>query len=446
MKELSSIQSHAWNVQYDFTDLMLTDEGGISFISHLAKASGLVGMLEGLNGTLKKRRRGATEAQSLLAQVYMLAKSKGHLSDLDDARQDPVFRVLTGLGEMPGSRRMGEFLCRFREPDLVRLRELAVCWLGPLSSRVARRYREDQGFVPVFIDGTDIEVDGKCFEGAKRGYRGVLHYQMHTVFVGNLMVSVRLNGGDCHATHGWREQLDADALPLLSDESAVWVRADNAYYKGEFAEYCDAQGWDYSVSVTNGNCKSPVVNIACDMDDSQWEWLNEEEQAMYSYYRPSGWKRAATYVVIRRVKEGRQPLLYPVYTVILVSTDRLPISEAVCRHRGKQGQENAFKGPLIDLDLHHPPCSSFAANQAYYLCGLLAQGLLRGLQYWLMPYDEWRRSLRTIIKRVVQHPAMLTSSSRRLRLAFGKNLRSKYKKWMLEVMDNTGCLRKVHLE
>ena len=167
---------------------------------------------------------------------------------------------------------------------------------------------------------------------------------------------------------------------------------------------------------------------------------------MYSYYRPSGWKRAATYVVIRRLKEGRQPLLYPVYTVILVSTDRLPISEAVCRHRGKQGQENAFKGPLIDLDLHHPPCSSFAANQAYYLCGLLAQGLLRGLQYWLMPYDEWRRSLRTIIKRVVQHPAMLTSSSRRLRLAFGKNLRSKYKKWMLEIMDNTGYLRKVHLE
>ena len=85
---------------------------------------------------------------------------------------------------------------------------------------------------------------------------------------------------------------------------------------------------------------------------------------MYSYYRPSCWKRAATYVVIRRVKEGRQPLLYPAYTVILVSTDRLPISEAMCRHRGKQGQENAFKGPLTDLDLHHPSCSSFAANQA----------------------------------------------------------------------------------
>ena len=103
MKELSSIQSHAWNVQYDFTDANLASNAGISFVAYLAKASGLVGLLEGLNGTLKKRRRGATEAQSVLSQVYLLAMSEGHLSDLDDARQDWVFRVLTGLGEMPGS-------------------------------------------------------------------------------------------------------------------------------------------------------------------------------------------------------------------------------------------------------------------------------------------------------------------------------------------------------
>ena len=112
--------------------------------------------------------------------------------------------------------------------------------LDGFSSRVARRYREDQGFVPAFIDGTDIEVDGKCFEGAKCGYRGVLRYQMYSVFVVNLMVSLGLNGGDCHATHGWRYQLDAGALLLLSGESTVWVLADNAYYKSEFAEYCYA--------------------------------------------------------------------------------------------------------------------------------------------------------------------------------------------------------------
>ena len=41
MKELSSIQSHAWNVEYDFMD------------ANLAKASGLVGLLERFHGSLK---------------------------------------------------------------------------------------------------------------------------------------------------------------------------------------------------------------------------------------------------------------------------------------------------------------------------------------------------------------------------------------------------------
>ena len=47
--------------------------------------------------------------------------------------------------------------------------------------------------VPVFINGTDIEMDGKCFEDATRCCWGVRWYQMHSVFVGNLMAGSRLN-------------------------------------------------------------------------------------------------------------------------------------------------------------------------------------------------------------------------------------------------------------
>ena len=448
MKQMSSIQSRAGKVEYDFTDAKLTGCGGITFAAQLAKASGLCELLEKeLNGTLKMRRRGATEAQSILAQVYLLSMGEGHLSGLDDAREDDVFRVLTGLGEMPGSRRMGEFLSRFKESDLTRFRELAVRWLGPLTAKVASCHRSALGYVPVFIDSTDIEVDGKCFEGAQEPcYRGVRRYQMHTMFVGNLMVSLRLNEGGCHSTHGWKEQLEADAMPLLSGESGGWVRADNAYYKGDLVNYCRARGWDYSVSVTNDNWKIPVVDVVRDLDDVHWKSINDEEQAIYSYYRPSGWEQDATYAVIRRTKEGRQLVLEPMYTVILVSHDELPVSAAVARHRGKQGQENAFKGPLIDLDLHHPPCKRFAANQAFYLCGLLAQALLRAIQYCLLPMDEWRRRLGTIIRRVVRSPAVLTCSARRYQLKFSKNLRAVYMKWLNEAIDNTCGLKRCLLE
>ena len=59
----------------------------------------------------------------------------------------------------------------------------------------------------------------------------------------------------------------------------------------------------------------------------------------------------------------------PTYTVIVVSRDDLPIADMVRMHRRKQGQENAFKGPLREMDLHHPPCRRLLSNKALYLCG-----------------------------------------------------------------------------
>ena len=111
--------------------------------------------------------------------------------------------------------------------------------------------------------------------------------------------------------------------------------------------------------------------------------------------------------------------LIPAYTVILVSRDDLPLDELVRRHRGKQGHENAFKGPLVDLD-HHPPCRRFRANQAFYACGQLAQLLLRAVQYRVLPKAARRHRLRPLIRHLVRTVARLVRSGRRWRLDFAR--------------------------
>ena len=117
-----------------------------------------------------------------------------------------------------------------------------------------------------------------------------------------------------------------------------------------------------------------------------WSDIGMGEDATLVRYRPAGWEEQS-YVVIRRRREKGQALLLPAYIVILVSRDEL-----VRRHRGEQGQENAFKGRLIDLDLHHPPCRKFRANQAFYIRGPIAQMLLPAVQYRLLPTRgrRWR--------------------------------------------------------
>ena len=96
--------------------------------------------------------------------------------------------------------------------------------------------------------------------------------------------------------------------------------------------------------------------------------------------------------------------------MILVSRTDLPLKELVKRHREKQGQENAQKGPLIDLDLHHPPCKKFHANQAFYTCGQIAQILLRALQYKALPEKERKHGIRPLIRKLVRSVGRLTYS------------------------------------
>ena len=97
-----------------------------------------------------------------------------------------------------------------------------------LAQQVAPAVIEHQvaalGYVPVFVDGTTIEVDGRLFEGARKGYNGEPQYWLHNVFVGGLWASGALHPGGVDVAKGWETQLREDVAPLLPSGTPVWVR------------------------------------------------------------------------------------------------------------------------------------------------------------------------------------------------------------------------------
>jgi hypothetical protein len=153
-----------------------------------------------------------------------------------------------------------------------------------------------------------------------------------------------------------------------------------------------------------------------------WKPINRDrtEWATIIHHRPKGWRRKLSYLVIRKEYDDRQRRLFPSYVFILVSRDDLPLAERARRHRGKQGQENAFKGPLIHLDLQHPPCLGFHANQAFYLAGLIAQMLLVALKLRLLPKAAANVTIRTVIRDLVRIPGNIVSHARQLKPVFPK--------------------------
>ena len=416
---MGSLLPRPLRVEQDFTDARLTGFGGCSALALTAERLGLFKDLsEGVR--VKVRRRGASDCESLWALVASLSSGGGSLCDLDALRSDAAARRLLGLRHAPSGRRMGEFLAKASGSDVEGLLEAARRLARRVAPAVVEHEVAERGFVPVFVDGTEIEVGGALFEGAGPSHGAERALLLHGVFVGGLWASGRLHPGGVHPAHGWRGQLEADVAPLLPEGAPVWVRADNAYYGRRFVEFCRGRGWDYSVSVTNPKWKAPVLEQVEGLPESAWEAVGPGERAILAWHRPEGWVEHP-YVVVRRVPDAAQGQLFPAHTVILVSRDDLPPAELVRRHRGKQGHENAFKGPLRDLDLHHPPCRGLLANRLFYACGQLAQMLLRAVQLHLLPKSARRHGLRPLIRHFIRTVAQLVRAAGRHRLLFAKS-------------------------
>ncbi|MCZ0943860.1 MAG: transposase [Gammaproteobacteria bacterium] len=412
---MDSVIPRPGKVEIGFTDDRLTGTGGAVFLAEAAKRLGLLPLLaEAVS--VKRRARGASDAETQWSLVASLASGGGALSDVDALRGDAVQRELLGLREAPSSRRLGEFLRRLTKWDVERLEGVLRHLTAALAPAVVEHEVSERGYVPVFVDGTGIEVDGRLFEHAARLYTGERGYWLHGIFVGGLWVSGRLRpGGD--VTCGWKGQMKRDLAPLPPPGTPVWVHCDSAHYRGAFVEYVSDRGWDYSVSVTDANKCRPVLDVVEDLPEHGWTDIGMGESATWVRHRPARWRDEQSYVVVRGTVE-RQGELFPRLSVILASRDDLPLAEVVRRHRSKQGHENAFKGPLVDLDLHHPPCRGYRANQAFHAYGRMAHLLLRAVQYGLLPKAARRHGIRPLVRHLMRTVARLVASGRRRSLLF----------------------------
>ena len=430
---MQSILPDLPKVDLDVTDDRLTDHGGLVFLAAAARRLGLIERL-GRFLPCKRRRVGASDAENLWSLVAALACGDGTLQDQDRLKDNRADRAVLGLGEVAGSRRMGEWLQKLRERHADSLRGIATDLARRVAPQVIEAERAQRGYVPVFLDGTAIEVQGKNFDGAKTIYTGQRALWLYAAFIGRQQVSGRLCAATSDAAGDWRRQLRRDVAPLLPADVPVWFAVDNAYCRGDFVDFMDAQGWDFSISVTNDNVKKAILK-RIDPDAVWTPWRDDDlADVREVMYKPSGWSRACRCVVVRRLvaKEGERDL-FPSYTVVMTSDHRLGHDEVLTRHWQKQGFENGFKGPLREMNLHHPPCAALAGNQVYYLCGLIAQILLTHLQYALLPADARQVGLRPLIRDLMRSVAKLTRSGRCLCLKFSKD-RLRFH-WLVDAMN-----------
>ena len=308
--------------------------------------------------------------------------------------------------------------------------------------------REDAGPVMVDIDDTVVEVHGYQKQGAGFGYSGVrglnaLLATISTEQIAPVIAAQRLRKGSAGSPRG-AKRLVTDALALVRRSHLatrqVLVRADAAFYSHALVTASRNAGAEVSITVRlDPAIKRAIATISDDAwkaikytdaiyDQETGRWISRAEVAEVPYTAFTS-KKAGEQVpgrlVVRRIPElnpkknqGQQTLFdlwrFHAFFTTTPATERDTVA-ADQVHRAHAIIENVH-ADLKASALAHMPSGVFNANAAWLSCAVMAFNLTRAAATLTTAASLARATTATIRRKLINIPARIACSARRLRL------------------------------
>jgi hypothetical protein len=349
----------------------------------------------------KDKKRGYSPEVIIGQLIYALCSGGGCLSDSEALNDDPLARELFGVDKFADQSQVGEWLREQTEESVTALRKLLQDFVQWVWQEAEPGRLLHAGQREVFFDDTQLEVNGKHFEGAAINYNGDLALSWQTLWVGPLL---------CDSQLGSPGQVSDQLLPMLERNRPLWqgkeahFYADSGSSAGVYLDAIAAEGWHYTVSYNKWT--GPLERKAGELPATVWTRNGEEAHAFFRH-QPEGRKAPQLYAVARRKEDLFERLGF------IACDERQTNAQGVFeRHHLKGEKEQMFHEVLSGLDLHRPPCSALRANQVYYLIGGLAYNLMVAIKLLDLKDDCQGWQLKTLMKKLVFMPGRLRKRSR----------------------------------
>src|SRR3954462_4508421 len=313
--------------------------------------------------------------------------------------------------------------------------------------------RQDSGPVLVDLDDTIIEVHGYAKQGAGFGYSGVrgLNALLATVStdqVAPVIAAQRLRKGSVGSPRG-AARLAADTLALIASSRLagrdVLVRADSAFYSHALVTAVLTAGADVSITVRmDPAVKRAIAAIAEDAwttikytdaiyDQTTGSWISKAQVAEIPFTAFTSKKKADQIpgrLIVRRIPElnprqstGQEPLFdtwrfHAFFTT--TAPDDFDTVAADQTHRRHAIIENVH-ADLKASALAHLPSGVFNANAAWLVCAVMAFDLTRAAATLTKAAVLAKATTTTIRRKLINVPARIATSARRLGLHLPTN-------------------------
>jgi hypothetical protein len=398
-------------VQVAASTQQLTAHAGLVLVRELAERLGARELFDTL--TVKKRRRGYSPAQAILALCETLIAGGECLDDVALLRADSGQELLRGYG-LPDPTTLGRFLARFNLGHIGQLNRA----LDRLFARVHPLLGREQ--VTLDLDSTLVEHHGPAGsrQGTRGSYAGKVAWHPLLCFIAETgeWLHGKLRNGHAAPSTGAKRFL-AECLRRLPDGVRVLLRADEGFYgQGLLAEL---EGRRVTYTVGAPLIASVRARIG-EIPEGDWQpssYRDASEVATFSW-RPKTWALERRFVVRRDpVEQGEQLSLEGAawhYWALVTNDGERSADELESWHRDKANVENRIREAKLGFGLDNLPCRGFHANWAHLLVTLIAYNLLVWLKLLGLPAGERTSYAKRLRFRFIAVAATVGRSGRRL--------------------------------
>jgi hypothetical protein len=388
-----------------------TVHGGMVAVAALCKRLGVWPLVRAERALEVRRDRTRGFAGEVLAAqiILMLCCGGVTLADAERLGEDQGLRRALGVKRFADQTTLGEWLREIGPPGVLALRRINRELVRRVLGQAAPGVCTSHGQMEIFFDDTQLEVTGPKIEGAAYNYEGHLALGWQALFVGPFLADQIVTAG---AT-----PVSAHLPALLADNHRLWAPQPSYFYAdsgssaGEYlaavAPVCHQWGISYNRWTT------PLDRATAALPAFAWTNGPDGDAFAYVRHQPAGCATPQLFAVRRWRKDGE---MFDQYAFCTCEEGARTPAQVFARHQLKGEKELLFSQLLRDLDLHHPPCLSLTANQAFYSLATLAFNLLTALKLLELPVERHGWRVASLIRYLVTLPAKLSRHARGLTL------------------------------
>ena len=278
-------------------------------LAELIERLDVVSVLDQEIGPIKKRDRGATPGQLLVAMAQSQLWGGDALVALARQRADLAAAQLSAVAGIPATTAAG-LARRFGAGQVAGI-ERANAEVVATAHRLlsADRRAKLERSVTIDMDSTDVEVYGSRKQGVAYNYAGQRAGRPHLATWAEAAVTIAAEllagNDDVRPRAGALLRRGLAAIPEQARAAAragdrLRLRADSGYFTGELAAAAVAEGCDFAIAAKRNTA---MWRAYTGIDADAWAEATDMPGAQVAAvdYAPAGWP-PGTYTIVRRVR------------------------------------------------------------------------------------------------------------------------------------------------